>query len=746
MTLAHELATLLRSRLEDHGLRKYGPVLRSLERLLSQAGAQVSQALRPAVAALGVAGRAAWGGRGAQRQAGTQVSQATLRPAVAALGLAGRAAWGSGGADAIGLAGVPAACASSMARLAKGLHRLRPGRTAPLARAQPYALPGLRGTVGATPALAVFQRIAADTGAWAQLEARMRRAVSSAREYAQVDHHLARVSRMTRRSYADNAEVFLRTRHALASLGATTQDTVAATESLALGMALSGTKTRDQETVIHSLVNVIRQGKLGLEEYETLMQAAPRLQRALADALGVTTLKLQEMVKAGEITGAALLPSLQTQLSKMRAEAQDLPISFSEALTLCDDAFRRFVGTLPLGRVAVRGLTKALVAMADNIGPVVKLLTLVGSAWGLMKLQSWIALATLQSGGLARSLRIAARTALGLDNAMALRRGPAGALRLLSLWRLTLVPLLRMAAVLSSLYVIGADITAWMQGGASFIGAWIGPVEAWSAEIERVRQTLEFITGSLGGASDQLGPWITQWGSILMLVYGVWTMLSPVRRLLVLLATRVVPLLWAAFAAHPLVGIITLVLAGLLAIWRNWAVIRHAFGTAWDWMAAKGMEALNALRGGFGELADGMMEKIRAVGTAIKAWILDKADAAGRGLKSLLPDWMSDASTDGAAATVNDWLRKNAPWTQAIMGSADFVPKVPAASAQRAGTPTGRGPLTIQHHNEINVTARDSDPHVIAGAASRGVDAAQQRGTDAISQLFGFPTGVEVPT
>ncbi|KAG0924524.1 hypothetical protein G6F31_019090 [Rhizopus arrhizus] len=126
------------------------------------------------------------------------------------------------------------------------------------------------------------------------MEARMRQATSTAQEYAEVDKDLARISRVSYMTYASNAELFVRTRRTMADLGKTTQDTVDVPESLSLGMALSSTKAQDQESVISSLTKAIMQGKMGMDEYSTLMRAAPRLQVALADGLGITTAKLLE--------------------------------------------------------------------------------------------------------------------------------------------------------------------------------------------------------------------------------------------------------------------------------------------------------------------------------------------------------------------------------------------------------------------------------------------------------------------
>ncbi|KAG1531632.1 hypothetical protein G6F50_016593 [Rhizopus delemar] len=115
---------------------------------------------------------------------------------------------------------------------------------------QQSAFSGLRGIIGAVLGVSLVKRIFGDIDAWGQMEARMRQATSTAQEYAEVDKDLARISRVSYKSYASNAELFVRTRRTMADLGKTTQDTVDVTESLSLGMALSSTKAQDQESVI----------------------------------------------------------------------------------------------------------------------------------------------------------------------------------------------------------------------------------------------------------------------------------------------------------------------------------------------------------------------------------------------------------------------------------------------------------------------------------------------------------------
>lgn len=650
---------------------------------------------------------------------------------------------------------------------------------------QQSAFSGLRGIIGAVLGVSLVKRIFGDIDAWGQMEARMRQATSTAQEYAEVDKDLARISRVSYKSYASNAELFVRTRRTMADLGKTTQDTVDVTESLSLGMALSSTKAQDQESVISSLTKAIMQGKMGMDEYSTLMRAAPRLQVALADGLGITTAKLLEQVKAGKVTTDRFLPALQTQLAKMRIEAESMPVTVADAMTVWNDAFQRFFGkTLTSGRAVVLGVTKSIEFMADHIATLVKLLALTGATWGLVKLRGWLRLATFQSGGLTRSLVGAARAAIGLDSAMALRRGPAGALRMLSLWNRTLAPLLRMAAILTTIYLIGDDIAGWLRGDISVTGALIGRVEEWRSEIDAVKGALVYIKDLLGGAGQELGPWITKWGTLTVLVYGLWQILSPVRGLIMFLARTAVPLLWRAFAMTPIGRIIAgvfLLATAIWEIWKNWDQVKARISASWDelkdkakgsfmgpvleyieaiwkfwskifngiiaafkgdWDAAvkEWREAFSGLWNFFDGIGGRMIAKIKEIGTAIQTWITDKVEAAKNWFKGLLPEGPDEETQAIMTGPKRGPLLADTPAMRAIING-EPLPLISGGSVAQAGVSGARGAVTVENNTDITIHAPNANPDTVANAAQRGMNVGRQRTVDAMSRFF--VTGVE---
>ncbi|MFY0477097.1 tape measure protein [Achromobacter marplatensis] len=643
-----------------------------------------------------------------------------------------------------------------------------------------------------------LKRILSDIDAWALTEGRLRLAVGDDTQYAQADRDVARVSRASRSSYAENAGNYARTRQALEDQGRPTQDAAGVTEALALSMTLSRTPSEDRGGVVASLLKMIEQGRLGLEEYNTLPR---RMQDALAAGLNVDRSQLREQVQGGQVTADRALPALQSELPRMRAEAENAPASIAGAMTVFNDAMQRYFGeTLPGGRIALQAVTGAIQYLADNIDTVVKLLALAGASTALVSLGNGLRQATVLSGGLIPSLLGAARAALGLDAAMSMRRGPAGAMQMLSLWSRSVAPMLRMAAVLSTIYLIGQDIANWLGGGDSVLGGWIGGVEQWQEELDAVSAVIAYVKDLLLGAGTALGPWITQFGTIAVMAFGLWQVLSPIGNVILwlaktalpmlgnafmYLATSIVPTLWNAFAMTPvgrIISAISLLALALWQIWENWDVIKAYISATWDELMAmandsflgpvlgyikaiwafweglvKGVVAVftgdwdgaiahwrgafEGLWSFFSGMGGRMVATVKEIGSAIETWVLNKLKVAKTWFQDLLPDWMKsdeNASVMDAPGAQGD----RPPAWLGVVGSLQ-VPSISPATAIGAGSNAGRAPLTYQNRNDIVVNVTGLDSPMVRSAVLQGVDEGSRRGTEGLFQRYDVMPPVE---
>ena len=717
-------------------------------------------------------------GLDAHRQAFQDMLQEMVRTSVQAIGAMGQA-------FANILAGVAAPPQAAAART--------PPRPQGVAAARQHAvvLGGLRGAIKLTLGAEPLKRVLADIDAWTQTQGRLRQAAGSDAQAATVDGELARASRISRTPYADNVDTYARATQTLQDHGRDRHEAVGIAEAVALSMTLSRTPAKERDGVVTSLLTMVEQGKLGMAQFNAMPQ---RMQEALATGLNLDRGELREQVQNGQLTTERALPALQSQLPAMRAQAQEEPASIAAAMTVFNDALQRYVGqALPLGQAALKAVTGTILYLADNIDSIVKLLALAGASLGMVALGNSLRQATQFSRDLIRSLVVATRVARGLDSAMALRRGPGGAMQMLSVWTRTLRPMLRMAALLATIFVIGQDIATWMAGGDSVLGGWIGGVEEWQDELDAVSSVLIYVKDLLGGAGQALGPWVQRFATLAVLGYGLWQVLSPVGKLILFLARTVVPMLWNAFAMTPIGRIISLIglaATALWQIWENWDAIKAYMSASWDALMEMAdasflgpvLDYIRAIWAFWTELVAGvvsaftgdwdgaiehwagafgnlwtffsgmgarMIATIKEIGAAIQTWVLDKVQRAKDWFKSLLPGG-SDAEDDAQASDVDakpqslGWESMSPELLAVLRGGK--VPVPPPAVLFGPALNAGRGPFTYQNRNEITVNAPGGEPQAVRAAVAQGVDLGLQRNLNSLQHSFDISPAVEAPS
>ncbi|HCW17509.1 MAG TPA: hypothetical protein DHL02_06010 [Achromobacter sp.] len=341
-----------------------------------------------------------------------------------------------------------------------------------------------------------------------------------------------------------------------------------------------------------------------------------------------------------------------------------------------------------------------------------------------------------------------------------------------------------MAAILTTIYLIGDDIAGWLRGDISVTGELIGRVEEWRAEIDAVKGALVYVKDLLGGAGQELGPWITKWGTLTVLAYGLWQILSPIRGVIMFLARTAVPLLWRAFAMTPIGRIIAgvfLLATAIWEIWKNWDQIKARISASWeelkdkakgsfmgpvleyieaiwkfwskifdgviaafkgDWDGAikEWREAFGGLWNFFDGIGGRMIAKIKEIGTAIQTWISDKVEAAKNWFKGLLPEGMDEETQAIMTGPKRGPLLADTPAMRAIING-EPLPLISGGSVAQAGVSGARGGVTVENKTDIIIHAPNANPDTVANAAQRGMSVGRQRTVDAMSRFF--VTGVE---
>lgn len=233
--------------------------------------------------------------------------------------------------------------------------------------------------------------------AYGQMASRIKLAIESEREYAQVQERLQSISRVTYKSLMDNSELFVNSVGPLRELGFATEDVLDVTEALSAGLVISGANVQKTTSLIDQFSKAMISGKLQGDSFDSVIQNAPRLQKALAESLGVTNKKLQEMATAGELTANVVMGALQKSLGDMRKELEEMPTSVEDATQVLKDSFMVYIGQANDAHGTTATLAGGIELLADNIENVVAAAG-VFAAMGLGRYMGGLAVSATAAG------------------------------------------------------------------------------------------------------------------------------------------------------------------------------------------------------------------------------------------------------------------------------------------------------------------------------------------------------------
>lgn len=244
---------------------------------------------------------------------------------------------------------------------------------------------------------------------WSELQARVVNATGSFEAGQAV---LGRLGEMARRTYSDldrTAESWLSSSTALGALGVSIGDQLDLVESFNNALVISATRGQRAESVQRAWSDAMSVGKMNMQQFTTVMTGSDRLAQALADSMGVNVLELRKLASEGKITRSEML-GLSSQLETLRKEADAMPATIADGVTLIRNAFLMTIGMMDQAGGASESFAAGLVIIADNMGRIVTYAATAATAYGTYYVGAMVA-ARLSTLGLAGSLALL-RTAL----------------------------------------------------------------------------------------------------------------------------------------------------------------------------------------------------------------------------------------------------------------------------------------------------------------------------------------------
>ena len=156
-------------------------------------------------------------------------------------------------------------------------------------------------------------------------------------------------------------------------LGVSQRDALALTETINQAVQVSGASAASSDAALQQLIQGLQSGVLRGEEFNSVMEQAPRLAVALADGLGLTTGQLREQANAGALSSQVVIKALQGQAAVVATEFSQLPPTVGRALTNLSTEWTRYVGEVDkangISKTAA-GIISSLAGNLDTLGTV----------------------------------------------------------------------------------------------------------------------------------------------------------------------------------------------------------------------------------------------------------------------------------------------------------------------------------------------------------------------------------------
>ncbi|AYA02229.1 hypothetical protein BEN74_04645 [Acinetobacter sp. WCHAc010034] len=205
------------------------------------------------------------------------------------------------------------------------------------------------------------------------IAAQLRLVSDGSEEFSTALEGVRQVATNTTTSLEATANLYARISQAGKDLGVTQQQALLVTETINKSIQISGGSAASADAAITQLIQALQSGVLRGEEFNSMMEQAPRLTTALADSLNVTKGELRAMAMDGKLTSEIVINALKEQSAVIAEEYTNIPTTISGAFTNLKSNFTMLVGEVDSANAASKGIVDTLLYLSENLDVLVTL-------------------------------------------------------------------------------------------------------------------------------------------------------------------------------------------------------------------------------------------------------------------------------------------------------------------------------------------------------------------------------------
>lgn len=229
------------------------------------------------------------------------------------------------------------------------------------------AFGGLQGLLAAAGLGIGVAEIIETADAFKTLEARVKLATGEGAAFVAGFEGVKQIANETFSSIESTGELFARISQAGEDLGLAQTQVLEITRTINEAIKLSGGSAASADAAITQLIQGLQSGVVRGEEFNSIMEQAPRLAKAMADGLGVTRGELRALAQDGKLTSEVVINAVQSQGEAIASEFGTLPTTVGNALQVVKNQLFNFVGEIDGTLNQTSKLAEAISYVGDNL-------------------------------------------------------------------------------------------------------------------------------------------------------------------------------------------------------------------------------------------------------------------------------------------------------------------------------------------------------------------------------------------
>jgi tape measure domain-containing protein len=213
---------------------------------------------------------------------------------------------------------------------------------------------------------------------YTSVNSRLKLASTSSNDFKAAQQGIFEIAQRNGQALAATGTFYGRIADSVRRMGKNSADALGATEAVAASLKISGATTAEAASAQLQFAQALASGTLRGDELNSVLEASPRLAKALAEGLRVPQGELKKLGEEGKLTSQAILEALLSQKEALVGEATSMELTIGQSLTNVRNAFTKTFGERTAGGASA--LAGSINGIATSLGSLLDVATVAGAA------------------------------------------------------------------------------------------------------------------------------------------------------------------------------------------------------------------------------------------------------------------------------------------------------------------------------------------------------------------------------